>query len=144
MADSRDDIRHLIQNRVEAMARKDSAALASSLAPDAVIFEMVPPLRLPAGAAQDVAGLDDWLSSWAKGPTVEMIELQIEAEGDLGLASSLNRLIGKRLDGRSTDLWMRSTLGLRRIDGEWRIVHAHTSVPFYPATMAAATDLRPE
>jgi ketosteroid isomerase-like protein len=144
MMDLKEEIRRAIQDRIEAMARKDSAALANSLAPEAIIFEMVPPLRLPAGAAQDVQGIEAWLSSWAEGPTVEMIELQIEAEGDLGLASSLNRLIGKRLDGRSTDLWMRSTLGLRRIDGEWRIVHAHTSVPFYPATMAAATDLRPE
>jgi ketosteroid isomerase-like protein len=24
---------------------------------------------------------------------------------------------------------MRSTLGFRRIDGEWKVVHAHTSIP---------------
>ncbi|MGH3157151.1 MAG: nuclear transport factor 2 family protein, partial [Streptosporangiaceae bacterium] len=41
-------------------------------------------------------------------------------------------------------LWYRSTLGLRRLDGEWRIVHEHTSTPFYmDGSLRAATDLRP-
>jgi ketosteroid isomerase-like protein len=30
----------------------------------------------------------------------------------------------------SFTLWYRSTLGLRRTDGRWQIVHEHESVPF--------------
>ena len=139
------EIRTVIEMRVAAIKRKDARALAASLAPDAIVFEMIPPLRLPDGAAQDVRGIEAWLSSWAEGPEVEIFDLQVHADGDVGLASSLNRLKGTRLDGRSTDFWLRSTLGFRRMAGEWRIVHAHSSVPFYPdATMKAALDLKPD
>ena len=139
------EIRTIIEKRVAAIKRKDARALAASLAPDAIVFELIPPLRLPKGAAQDVEGIGAWLSSWAEGPEVEIFGLQIHADGDVGLASSLNRLKGTRLDGRSSDFWLRSTLGFRRIAGEWRIVHAHSSVPFYAdATMKAALDLTPD
>jgi ketosteroid isomerase-like protein len=42
------------------------------------------------------------------------------------------------------DLWFRSTLGLRKSDGVWRIVHEHTSTPFYmDGSFRAAVDLKP-
>ena len=28
--------------------------------------------------------------------------------------------------------WMRATVGYRRIDGKWKVVHEHVSVPFNP------------
>ncbi|MDT7608895.1 MAG: hypothetical protein QOG96_3398 [Pseudonocardiales bacterium] len=35
-------------------------------------------------------------------------------------------------------------LGLRKIDGSWRIVHEHNSTPFYlDGSLRAALDLRP-
>jgi hypothetical protein len=41
-------------------------------------------------------------------------------------------------------LWFRSTFGLRRIDGDWRIVHQHESTPFYmDGSFKAAVDLTP-
>ena len=139
------EIRRLLDERVAAIRRKDARAVAASLAPDAIVFEMIPPLRLPVGAAQDVDGIQAWLSSWAEGPEVEIRDLRIDADGNLGLASSLNRLKGTRRDGKPTDLWIRSTLGLRRIGDEWRIVHAHSSVPFYPGPeLKAALDLEPD
>jgi ketosteroid isomerase-like protein len=40
--------------------------------------------------------------------------------------------------------WMRETLCFERIGGAWRIVHEHTSVPFYmDATLRPAFDLEP-
>jgi ketosteroid isomerase-like protein len=39
---------------------------------------------------------------------------------------------------------MRSTLCFRRDGDEWKIVHAHTSLPFYPGPeFKAAIDLQP-
>lgn len=40
-------------------------------------------------------------------------------------------------------MWVRATLGYRRIDGAWRIVHDHESVPFDPGTGRALIDLEP-
>jgi ketosteroid isomerase-like protein len=46
-------------------------------------------------------------------------------------ASSLNHLAGTRTDGEYDHAWTRSTLGLRKIDGAWKITHEHNSAPFY-------------
>ncbi len=45
--------------------------------------------------------------------------------------------------GYQVDMWVRATLGCRRIDGAWRIVHDHESVPIDPATGRALIDLAP-
>ena len=134
----------IIEARVDAIRRGDAQALSGGFMPGAVVFEMVGPLRLPAGAASDAASIAGWLSSWQAPPDVEVRDLEIHVSGDVAFASSLNRLTGTRLDGRAVDLWMRSTLGFR-LDGEWRIVHAHTSVPFRAdASLQASLDLKPE
>jgi PhnB protein len=40
---------------------------------------------------------------------------------------------------------VRETLGLRKIDGIWKIAHQHHSVPFYmDGSNRAAVDLKPE
>jgi ketosteroid isomerase-like protein len=39
-------------------------------------------------------------------------------------------------------MWLRSTMGLRKIDGTWTITHEHTSVPF-DATGAADMTAQP-
>jgi ketosteroid isomerase-like protein len=39
---------------------------------------------------------------------------------------------------------VRGTVGLRRIDGRWKITHEHASVPFYmDGSYKAAVDLQP-
>jgi len=40
-------------------------------------------------------------------------------------------------------MWVRATLGLRRIEGDWRIVHDHESVPWDPETGKGLTGLEP-
>jgi len=55
-----------------------------------------------------------------------------------------NRLSGTKVGGDKNNLWLRQTLGLRKIDGEWKIVHEHESVPFYmDGSFKAAVDLEP-
>ncbi|HVU29014.1 MAG TPA: nuclear transport factor 2 family protein [Sphingomicrobium sp.] len=143
MDDPREEIRRVIEQRLAAIRNKDAKAALSSLASDVVAFEMVPPLALPPGAARDLDAFAAWLEGLEE-IDLELRDLIVEAGGDLGFARSLNHLqaIGKA--GRRVDLWMRSTLCFRREAGEWKIVHAHTSVPFYPGGEAkAAIDLQP-
>lgn len=41
-------------------------------------------------------------------------------------------------------MWLRETLGFRKLAGEWKITHQHESVPFYmDGSFRAATDLKP-
>ena len=137
------EIRELIERRIDAIRKKDAAAAIACLSDDIVAFEMIAPLALPAGAARDEQGFATWLSGFEE-IDVEVHDLGIHAESQLAFAHSLNRLTGTRVGGAAVDLWMRSTLGFRREAEGWRIVHAHTSVPFYPGPEAkAALDLKP-
>lgn len=137
-------IRELIEARADAMRRKDAAAATELMAADVVAFEMVPPLALPPGAARDEESLARWFDSWDGPIEVEIRDLMIHADGEIGFSHSLNRLVGSRVGGGRTDIWMRSTLGFRRTPDGWRIVHGHTSVPFDPADgFKAGLDLKP-
>lgn len=54
------------------------------------------------------------------------------------------RLSGTKTSGEKSDVWFRHTLCFRKIRNEWKIAHAHESVPFYmDSTYKAAVDLRP-
>ena len=45
---------------------------------------------------------------------------------------------------RRSDVWFRSTLGFRKIGGEWKIAHEHELVPFLmDGSDKAALDLKP-
>jgi ketosteroid isomerase-like protein len=46
--------------------------------------------------------------------------------------------------GEDAAWWMRATVCLARQSGQWKIVHEHTSVPFYmDGSYRAAIDLSP-
>jgi ketosteroid isomerase-like protein len=40
-------------------------------------------------------------------------------------------------------MWQRSTVCLRKIDGEWTVTHQHSSVPFDGQSGRASLDLKP-
>jgi ketosteroid isomerase-like protein len=50
---------------------------------------------------------------------------------------------GKLKDGTPIDMWMRYTEGLKYMNGQWRVVHEHISVPVDLTTGKAALDLKP-
>ncbi|MGE5563591.1 MAG: YybH family protein [Bacillota bacterium] len=118
-----------IARRIDAMERHDAAAAVALLDPLVVAFEVAGPLEVPPEQARDAAANQAWLDSFASGPKVEVSDARIYAEGSIAFCHSLHRLTGTTKGGREIDIAMRSTLGLRKTDGEWLIVHAHTSVP---------------
>lgn len=137
-----EQIRELILSRIEAMRSKDAAAAIAPLADDLVAFELLGPLRVPSSQATDVAAFQSWLDSWEGPVDTEIRDLQIHADGDVAFCHSLTRLRARRPGGQQVDFWMRSTLGLRRRGRTWKIVHAHTSVPFLAdGTFRVAMDL---
>lgn len=142
--DGESGIRALLAERDRALAARDAGALVASLAPDIVAFELAPPLAQTPAAARARAALQTWLDGWVEGPLVERRDLRIAVSGDLAWCHSLDRLSGTLKGGRRVDMWMRSTLGLRRTAGGWTIVHGHTSVPMrMDGSFRAATDLTP-
>jgi len=127
--DDSEEIRALLTSRVEALRRRNAASANAVLDARLIAFEVAGPLQIPPSQATDSALTQAWLDSFDEGPNVTMEELSIQADGSVAFCHSLNRLQGKRTDGQEVDVTMRSTLGLRKKNGEWKIVHGHTSFP---------------
>ena len=122
-------VRATIGGRIEAMKRRDASAAVAMLDPLIVAFEVAGPPQVTSEQARDVTATQAWLNSFLTGPRIEVSELKIFADGGVAFCHSLHRLSGTMNDGRKIDVVLRSTLGLRKVDDEWLIIHAHTSVP---------------
>ena len=135
-------IRELIDDRVRAIHEKDVEALVARSAPDVVSFDALPPLHRT-GAEAIRARLREWFG-WYDGPIgYEVRDLRITAGDDVAFAHYLYRVTGTMTNGTAVDMWVRTSMGLRKIDGTWTIAHEHTSVPFDTESGQAALDLTP-
>ena len=53
-------------------------------------------------------------------------------------------MTGEKITGELMDIWVRTTIGLRKIDGEWKVIHEHSSVPLHmDGSARGAVDLVP-
>ncbi|MDB5393518.1 MAG: Ketosteroid isomerase-like enzyme [Rhodospirillales bacterium] len=119
---------------------RNAAAITEQYAPIAEIFDLAPPLTHPVNAK----GIADWLASW--GGPVERTPRDIKTtiRGDTAFCHGLIRVSTRRKDKDDAAWWMRVTTCLLRQGGAWKIVHEHTSVPFYmDGSLRAAIDLTP-
>jgi ketosteroid isomerase-like protein len=136
------DIRDLVESMLKANHDKNAAAFAAPFAPDAAVFNLAPPL-IHRGI--DIEEKQAWYDSWATPVDLESRDLKVTVSGDVAFCHGYLRLNGtKKGAGGHVSFWMRETLCLERRGSEWKIVHEHTSVPFYmDATLRPAFDLQP-
>ena len=136
------DIRALIEIVRKAHHSKDAAAVAAQYAPDAAVFKLAPPLS---HRGMDLQELQAWLDTWEGPVDQESRDLTITVSGDLAFCHGFLHLGGTKNGVRQPiSFWMRATVCLNRDGGAWRIVHEHTSVPFYTdGTLRPAFDLKP-
>ena len=134
-------IRRIVADRVNALHARNAAALTAHDAGDILSYDLAPPL---ATRGVDAAGLERWLAGWDGPVTLEVRELNVVAGGEVAFATSLNRMQANARSDPPMDLWVRSTLGLRKIGGRWTVAHEHVSVHFYmDGSARAALDLQP-
>lgn len=133
-------VRDLIQERAAALRAGDADRLVADYLPDAVTFTMAPPLRYTGPEA-----VRAWSAMFAGIVDYEIRDLEVAVDGGLAFCHSLNRVSAVPRGGtEAVDLWFRSTVCLRHVDGAWRIAHEHTSTPFRgDGGFAAALDLEP-
>jgi ketosteroid isomerase-like protein len=126
----------------DAVRAKDIDTLLSYCAPEIATFDLVPPLKHEGPAS--VRRL--WATTL--GPfeiplEYDIHELDITVGHDVAFCRSLNRFGGTTRDGTRWVSWLSSTIGLRKINGDWKIVHEHVSVPFDMRSGKALLDLAP-
>jgi uncharacterized protein (TIGR02246 family) len=129
-------------NWQKAFEAKDVNGVMVMYAPDVTAFDIVPPLQFKGADAYR----KDYVAFFGQfdGPIrVDVPNMQVETGGDVALAYGLERITGKMKDGTPVDMWLRYTEGLKRIGGQWRVVHEHISVPVDMGTGKAVMDLKP-
>ena len=137
-----EELRRLVVERVAAVHAKDPGPLAARQAPDLVAFDVLPPL-LSRGSEAVGEKTQAWFDAYDGEIGYDVEELEISVDGDVGFCSFVYHVTGTLLSGDEVDMWVRATLGCRRIDGDWVIVHDHESVPFDPESGRALIDLAP-
>lgn len=139
-----DQIRHLLMQWEKAFRAKDVDAIMSVYAPGEVVvaFDVVPPLA-KVGRDAYRQNYEEFFALFSGPLEVELREVRIVAAGDVAFLHCFDRMSGTLQSGEHFDVWLRVTSGLRKIDGEWRIIHDHVSVPIHFETGTAALDLSP-
>ena len=137
------ELRDLVAERVAAVHAKDAGTLAAHPADDVITFDVLPPLN-SRGKEVVVEHMQAWFDGYPGDIGYEVSQLEVAADGDLGFCSFLYHVNGTLTSGDEVDMWVRATLCCRRIDGNWRIVHDHESVPFDPSTGQAQLGLPPQ
>lgn len=116
------EVRAVVQNWAQAISEGDRAAILAHHSNDLLMFDF----------PGTVKGLDAYDKTWdfffaePRGP-ISFVprEIAVSAGADVAFASCM-----VRCDGTSAGpVDLRLTTGLRKVGGEWVIVHEHHSVP---------------
>jgi ketosteroid isomerase-like protein len=124
-AEPESQIRTLIEAWAAAVRRHDIPAILAFHVPDIVMFDLPPPLQ--------ARGLDEYRRTWElffryhePSRAFDVEELTIAAGDSVGYAFGIMRC-GSGQD--PAGFLFRITIGLRKIDGQWRVTHEHHSLP---------------
>jgi ketosteroid isomerase-like protein len=136
------DIRRRLDKLITAIRAMDLEGVKPIYAPGIVSFDIEPPLRHVGAEAK-------W-KNWAKVFTVyqpplhyEVRDLTITVGDDVAFGHSLARMSGTLKNGNRSGYWVRWTTCLRKIDGQWLVVHDQISVPVDFTSGRALLDLEP-
>lgn len=138
------EIRNLIDRWVASACQGDLDAVMACYAPGVVAFDAIVALQFK--------GADAYRKHWeycmsfaeAMGDMIMRVpEMQVTVGGDVAFCHYLSNCGCVDKDGKEQTGWMRGTVCLRKIDGQWLIAHEHYSVPFDPETTKALTELQP-
>jgi ketosteroid isomerase-like protein len=123
-------IKTLLEQWADAVRRHDLPAILAHHEADIVMFDLPPPLQC--------RGIEAYEQTWdllfryhSPGTAFDFRELAITAGAEVAFAVAI-LWCGPDSSGNPADkdgFLFRLTVGLRKVDGEWRIAHEHHSVP---------------
>lgn len=119
-------IRQIIENVSEAIEERDVNRIMTAYSSDAVIYDVRDALEIGKEGLQK-----NWEECFrmTKDFRSEIDEVTVYAEDDVGFSHCLIHTIGTTTSGEQIDNWIRMTDCFRRINGEWKVVHEHASMP---------------
>lgn len=138
------EIRQVYDRWAKAFRAHDVDAIMSIYAPgnDLVAYDVVPPLQYRGKDAYR-KDYEEFLAQYEGPIDTEFRDLRIVAGDGVAFIHCVERISGTLKNGQKSEVWVRATSGLRKINGQWLILHDHISVPADLATGKAALDLKP-
>ena len=123
-------IKALLENWADAVRRHDLPAILAHHERDVLMFDLPPPLQCK--------GLEAYAQTWdlffryhKPGTAFDIQELAVTAGKEVAFAAAIMRC-GPDSSSHPADkdgFLFRLTVGLRKVDGDWRIAHEHHSQP---------------
>ena len=121
-------IRTLVEAWMRAVRAKDLPGILAHHSPEIVMFDLPPPLE--ARGIEPYRRSWDGFFAWSDAPVVfRSTQLQITAGNDVAFVWALMRCAGTEPGGEHIELDFRLTLGLKKIAGQWVVMHEHHSIP---------------
>jgi uncharacterized protein (TIGR02246 family) len=121
-------IREIFDRWSAAVRAEDFEGIRANHSPDMLMFDVPSPLYC--------RGLDAYMETWqlfyksqVRPVAFDFDDVEITASQDVGFVTAIGRCVYIATGGDPTKLQFRLTMGLRKQDGRWWIVHEHHSVP---------------
>ena len=121
-------ISDLIERWSKGVRDQDRAAIRQDHDADILMFDVPPPFQS--------RGIDEYMATWdtffsfAEKPVrFDFTNIEITAGVEVAFATAVGHCVTIGRDGRREPLDFRLTMGLRKIDGRWRVMHEHHSLP---------------
>jgi ketosteroid isomerase-like protein len=104
------------------------------------LYDFHPPLQYQ-GASAVQSDLTDFFNN-AKDVKGKFVELVVVTDGKMGMARSIQHFTWTGKDGKPAEGTFRVTDVFQKVDGQWKVIHSHVSVPVDPATGQAQMNLK--
>ena len=121
-------IRKVVESWAAAVRRRDFAGIRQNHSPDIVMFDVPPPFQSK--------GIEAYKKTWdlffscSKDPIVfDITSMTITAGSDVAFVVAAMHSTESGADGERQRLDFRLTIGLRKIDDRWTVMHEHHSLP---------------
>jgi uncharacterized protein (TIGR02246 family) len=120
-------IRQLVENWANAVRNKDMGAILAHHTDDIVMFDVPEPF--------ESIGIDAYRKTWdmffkyTQPGVFDIQQLKIIADENVAFCIATMKCSDKSDRGDFVPLDFRLTIGLRKINNQWMIIHEHHSIP---------------
>ena len=122
------EIRTLVERWAKGVREENRAAIRAAHDPGILMFDVPPPF-LSRGLDAYMATWETFFSAVEKPIAFDFHDVQVTCGQDVGFVTAVGRCVNIDTTGKREPLEFRLTMGLRKIDGRWRIMHEHHSLP---------------
>jgi ketosteroid isomerase-like protein len=143
MDNGKSKIQDIITNRISGVKSKDVYKATQDYSDDVILYDIVDPLERH-GIQSVKDRLEQWLATLAEIKNFEIRNIEISTSETIAYCTSLNHIDAINTKGAKLDMWWRETTCYSKINGTWKITHAHSSVPFNPDNGKPSLALKPD